>query len=71
MTLKPGDVILTGTPPGVGCFKKPPVFLKVNSMIINPLVHQPNGNNSVCGFSHCKTFFSISSLERGHSGSGN
>lgn len=28
MTLKPGDVILTGTPPGVGCFKNPPVFLK-------------------------------------------
>ncbi|XP_026984778.1 fumarylacetoacetate hydrolase domain-containing protein 2A isoform X1 [Sagmatias obliquidens] len=28
VTLFPGDVILTGTPPGVGVFRKPPVFLK-------------------------------------------
>lgn len=28
VTLLPGDVILTGTPPGVGVFQKPPVFLK-------------------------------------------
>ncbi|XP_048951443.1 uncharacterized protein [Canis lupus baileyi] len=28
VTLYPGDVILTGTPPGVGVFRKPPVFLK-------------------------------------------
>ena len=28
MTLLPGDVITTGTPPGVGLGKKPPVFLK-------------------------------------------
>jgi 2-keto-4-pentenoate hydratase/2-oxohepta-3-ene-1,7-dioic acid hydratase in catechol pathway len=27
-TLKPGDVIFTGTPPGVGFARKPPVFLK-------------------------------------------
>jgi 2-keto-4-pentenoate hydratase/2-oxohepta-3-ene-1,7-dioic acid hydratase in catechol pathway len=27
-TLHPGDVISTGTPPGVGLGKKPPVFLK-------------------------------------------
>ena len=27
-TLLPGDVILTGTPPGVGVFMKPPQFLK-------------------------------------------
>lgn len=33
MTLKPGDVILTGTPPGVGCFKKPPVFLKKGDVV--------------------------------------
>jgi 2-keto-4-pentenoate hydratase/2-oxohepta-3-ene-1,7-dioic acid hydratase in catechol pathway len=26
-TLKPGDVILTGTPPGVGAFREPPVYL--------------------------------------------
>ncbi|MEI2734836.1 MAG: fumarylacetoacetate hydrolase family protein [Rhodoblastus sp.] len=28
MTLDVGDVIVTGTPPGVGAGKKPPVFLK-------------------------------------------
>jgi 2-keto-4-pentenoate hydratase/2-oxohepta-3-ene-1,7-dioic acid hydratase in catechol pathway len=28
MTLLPGDVISTGTPPGVGLGMKPPVFLK-------------------------------------------
>ena len=28
MTLEPGDVISTGTPPGVGMGQKPPVFLK-------------------------------------------
>jgi len=28
MTLLPGDVIVTGTPPGVGLGKKPPIFLK-------------------------------------------
>ena len=28
-TLVPGDVILTGSPPGAGCFKKPPQFLQV------------------------------------------
>jgi len=27
-TLKPGDIVTTGTPPGVGCFRKPPVFLR-------------------------------------------
>lgn len=29
VTLTPGDIILTGTPPGVGCFRKPPLWLKV------------------------------------------
>jgi 2-keto-4-pentenoate hydratase/2-oxohepta-3-ene-1,7-dioic acid hydratase in catechol pathway len=28
ITLEPGDVIATGTPPGVGVFRKPPVFLQ-------------------------------------------
>ena len=28
MSLQPGDVISTGTPPGVGLGMKPPVFLK-------------------------------------------
>lgn len=28
MTLEPGDIISTGTPPGVGFARKPPIFLK-------------------------------------------
>jgi len=32
-TLSIGDVILTGTPPGVGCFRKPPVFLKAGDVV--------------------------------------
>jgi 2,4-diketo-3-deoxy-L-fuconate hydrolase len=28
MTLEPGDIINTGTPPGVGLGWKPPIFLK-------------------------------------------
>ncbi|HEX3100437.1 MAG TPA: fumarylacetoacetate hydrolase family protein, partial [Pyrinomonadaceae bacterium] len=27
-TLEPGDIIATGTPPGVGFARKPPVYLK-------------------------------------------
>ncbi|MEP7130713.1 MAG: fumarylacetoacetate hydrolase family protein [Sphingomicrobium sp.] len=33
MTLFPGDVISTGTPPGVGMGQKPPVFLKPGDII--------------------------------------
>jgi 2-keto-4-pentenoate hydratase/2-oxohepta-3-ene-1,7-dioic acid hydratase in catechol pathway len=32
-TLLPGDIILTGTPPGVGVFKKPPQFLKKGDVV--------------------------------------
>ena len=28
MTLYPGDIISTGTPPGVGMGRKPPVYLR-------------------------------------------
>jgi len=28
ITLEPGDIIATGTPDGVGVFRKPPVFLE-------------------------------------------
>lgn len=31
-TLRPGDLIFTGTPPGVGFARKPPVFLKAGDM---------------------------------------
>ena len=51
VTLKPGDLILTGTPPGVGCFRKPPLFLKPGDVVTcevdgigsisNPIVQDP------------------------------
>lgn len=31
-TLEPGDLILTGTPPGVGACREPPIFLKVGNI---------------------------------------
>jgi 2-keto-4-pentenoate hydratase/2-oxohepta-3-ene-1,7-dioic acid hydratase in catechol pathway len=33
MTLYPGDLLITGTPPGVGMGKKPPVFLKEGDVL--------------------------------------
>lgn len=33
MSLEPGDVVLTGTPPGVGFARKPPEFLKVGDVM--------------------------------------
>jgi 2-keto-4-pentenoate hydratase/2-oxohepta-3-ene-1,7-dioic acid hydratase in catechol pathway len=33
MTLEPGDVVLTGTPPGVGQGRKPPEFLKHGDVV--------------------------------------
>jgi 2,4-diketo-3-deoxy-L-fuconate hydrolase len=33
MTLMPGDVISTGTPPGVGLGQKPPVYLKAGDVM--------------------------------------
>ncbi len=33
MTLEPGDLIFTGTPPGIGFAKKPPQFLKVGDVV--------------------------------------
>ena len=33
-TLIPGDVILTGTPPGVGSFRDPPVYLKDGDEVV-------------------------------------
>ncbi len=32
ITLEPGDIIATGTPSGVGVFRKPPVFMKVGDV---------------------------------------
>jgi 2-keto-4-pentenoate hydratase/2-oxohepta-3-ene-1,7-dioic acid hydratase in catechol pathway len=33
MTLEPGDVIATGTPGGVGVFRKPPIFLRPGDLV--------------------------------------
>jgi 2-keto-4-pentenoate hydratase/2-oxohepta-3-ene-1,7-dioic acid hydratase in catechol pathway len=33
MTLEPGDLIFTGTPPGVGMARKPPVWLKPGDVV--------------------------------------
>ena len=33
ITLEPGDIIATGTPVGVGCFRKPPIFLQPGDMV--------------------------------------
>lgn len=55
MTLKPGDVILTGTPPGVGCFKKPPVFLKVMFIEEFVQIHEPDNSIHITltSIGHC------------------
>jgi len=34
VTLKPGDLIFTGTPPGVGFGKKPPVYMNVKDKVM-------------------------------------
>ena len=33
MTLEPGDIIATGTPSGVGFFRKPPIFLRPGDLV--------------------------------------
>ncbi len=33
ITFRPGDIVSTGTPPGVGIFRKPPVVLKPGDVI--------------------------------------
>ena len=37
MTLLPGDIITTGTPPGVGMGKQPPIFLKPGDVMARHL----------------------------------
>lgn len=34
LTWTPGDIVSTGTPPGVGVFRKPPLFLKAGDKIV-------------------------------------
>ncbi len=33
ITLEPGDVVITGTPSGVGVFREPPVFLEPGDVV--------------------------------------
>ncbi|XP_042749098.1 fumarylacetoacetate hydrolase domain-containing protein 2A isoform X2 [Lagopus leucura] len=47
VTLRPGDVLLTGTPPGVGVFRKPPVFLKKTLPLLSPC--SPLPLHPLCG----------------------
>ena len=32
-TLEPGDLITTGTPNGVGCFRQPPIYLAPGDVV--------------------------------------
>jgi 2-keto-4-pentenoate hydratase/2-oxohepta-3-ene-1,7-dioic acid hydratase in catechol pathway len=36
-TFLPGDLIATGTPSGVGVFRKPPVFLKDGDVVVTEI----------------------------------
>ena len=47
MSLQPGDIITTGTPPGVGMGKKPQVFLKAGDKIRLSIEHLGEQNSKV------------------------
>ena len=49
ITLEPGDVIATGTPPGVGFARKPPVFLKPGDKMEVEIESVGSLNNPVVG----------------------
>ena len=46
-TLEPGDLIFTGTPPGVGMAKKPPVWLKPGDLVEVEIDHLGTLRNTV------------------------
>jgi 2-keto-4-pentenoate hydratase/2-oxohepta-3-ene-1,7-dioic acid hydratase in catechol pathway len=54
-TLEPGDVILTGTPAGIGCNRNPPVFLQVGDRVsvdidvIGTLTNSVIAEKETCG----------------------
>ncbi|XP_055376510.1 fumarylacetoacetate hydrolase domain-containing protein 2 [Condylostylus longicornis] len=48
ITLEPGDVILTGTPGGVGAHRKPPEFLKVGDVVESEIEGIGKISNKVC-----------------------
>jgi 2-keto-4-pentenoate hydratase/2-oxohepta-3-ene-1,7-dioic acid hydratase in catechol pathway len=47
MTLEPGDLVFTGTPPGVGMARKPPVWLKPGDVVEVEIDHLGTLRNSV------------------------
>jgi 2-keto-4-pentenoate hydratase/2-oxohepta-3-ene-1,7-dioic acid hydratase in catechol pathway len=47
MSLHPGDVISTGTPPGVGMGMKPPTFLKPGD-VVEPGIEGLGAQRQVC-----------------------
>ena len=47
LTWTPGDIVATGTPPGVGVFRKPPVFLKPGDKVVAS-VEQLGSLENVC-----------------------
>ena len=51
MTLLPGDIITTGTPPGVGENKKPPIFLKGGEVIQLGITNLGTQEHSVKAYS--------------------
>ena len=50
LTLHPGDLILTGTPPGVGGGKKPPQFLKSGDVVTASIERLGEINQKVVSF---------------------
>jgi 2-keto-4-pentenoate hydratase/2-oxohepta-3-ene-1,7-dioic acid hydratase in catechol pathway len=46
-TLEPGDLIFTGTPPGVGMARKPPIWLKPGDVVEVEIDHLGTLRNSV------------------------
>ena len=47
MSLQPGDIVTTGTPPGVGMGKKPPLYLKSGNEIQLTIDHLGNQHQKV------------------------
>lgn len=57
ITLEPGDLIVTGTPPGVGLARKPPLFMKPGDVceveverlgiLVNPIEDEPGERTAI------------------------
>jgi len=47
VTLRPGDLIFTGTPPGVGFARKPPLWMKVGDRVTCEIEHLGKLSNTV------------------------